>query len=131
MENIKFTGSKGVYYLPDINFDADTGVCEISGESFIEDSVSFFAPYIQWLHDYLTLKDNLVFNFKLSYFNTSSSKRILEILRLLSSYEKQGKSISVNWILLATDHDMEDEIEDFEIISGIKINTLDGRLEDE
>jgi hypothetical protein len=127
MENIKSKGTKEVYYFPDINFDAERGVCELGGESFIEDSVGFYAPYMQWLKDYLDTNNSLEFNFSLTYFNTSSSKRILDILRLLREYELKGKAITVNWILTATDHDMEDEIEDFTIISKIDINVIDRR----
>jgi hypothetical protein len=125
MENIEFKGYKDVFYFPDIYFDAEKGICEIAGESFLEDSVKFYSPYIEWIKEYLTKNDSLVINFKLTYFNTSSSKRILDILKLVKEFIKQGKNIEINWFFLIDDEDILMEVEDFAIIADVKINIFD------
>lgn len=125
MENIQFKGYKDVFYYPDIDFDAQRGICEISGESFIEDSVQFYTPYIEWIRNYLTNNQNLTINFKLTYFNTSSSKRILDILKLVKEFINKGREITVNWHFLIDDEDIMMEVEDFAIITGVEINIFE------
>ena len=55
MENLKIKGSHGVFFIPTVVFDARTGVCEISGESYLEDAAEFYNPLIDWIDKYITL----------------------------------------------------------------------------
>ncbi len=125
MENIVFKGYKDIFYFPDINFNADKAFCEISGESFLENSVEFYTPYIEWIREFLSKNENLTINFKLTYFNTSSSKRILDILKLLKNYINLGRNIEINWYFKNDDDDIKMEVEDFSIIADVEINTFD------
>lgn len=56
----------------------------------------------------------LTFNIKLTYFNTSGSKHLLNIFNMLDNYQsnKQAK-IVVNWFYLKEDIDMIDVVEDY------------------
>jgi len=68
-----------------------------------------------------------VFNFKLKYFNTSSSKCIIDILHILRKFEEKGGEIEVNWFYDSSEEDIEDEleeIEDFMIETNIRINMI-------
>ena len=126
MENIEIEGYQDDYFIPTVNFSAETGVCEISGESYLEETVEFYTPLLKWLEKYTTeIKELLTFNFKLTYFNTSSSKRILDILLILKEYEDAGGDITVNWYYEEGDTDMEDEVEDFMIASDLEINMIE------
>ncbi len=125
MENIHIGGSHDVFFVPSVDFNAETGVCEISGESYLEETVDFYAPLIQWLEDYMdNVKKPIIFNFKLTYFNTSSSRSILDILNVLKAYEDEGNKIEVNWYYDADDTDMEEEVEDFMLESEVEINLI-------
>lgn len=124
MENKIIKGSRGVYFIPTVNFSAETGVCELAGESFLEDTVEFYGPLIDWLKEYIKTGKSLTFNFKLTYFNTSSSRSILDILNLLKSHEKAGGEVTVNWHYDERDIDMEEEIEDYMIESELEINMI-------
>jgi hypothetical protein len=128
MENIYITGSHGANFIPTVNFDAETGVCELAGESYLEDTIEFYAPLFKWLKVYTSeIKKPIQFNFKLRYFNTASSKCIIDILHILRKYEENGGKIEVNWYYDATEEDIEDEleeIEDFMIETNIKINMV-------
>jgi hypothetical protein len=124
MENKVIKGSRGVYFIPTVNFDAEIGVCELAGESFLEDTVEFYGPLIQWIKDFLKLNKPITFNFKLTYFNTSSSRSILDILNLLKNFERQGGQVAVNWHFDERDIDMEEEIEDYMIESELEINMI-------
>lgn len=125
MENLLIEGSTGEYFVPSVNFDAPSGKCVISGESYLEDSVAFYEPLLKWLERYMQeINKPIDFEFKLTYFNTSSSKRILDIFRLLKDYEKNGGLVKVNWYYEDDDTDILEEIEDFMIISKLHINVI-------
>jgi len=124
MENIDIKGFKDDFFIPTVNFNAETGVCEIAGESYLEETVEFYAPLIKWLEEYIdTTKNNkITFNFKLTYYNTSSSKRIVDILLILKSFEEKGGNVQVNWFYEEDDLDIVEEVEDFMKISRLNIN---------
>lgn len=125
MENIEIKGYKDDYFIPTVNFNAETGVCELAGESYLEETVEFYTPLLKWLEEYTTVeKRPLTFNFKLTYFNTSSSKRILDIMLMLKEYEENGGAVVANWFIEDDDSDMEDEVEDFKIASDLDIKII-------
>ncbi len=125
MENLYIKGSQDVFHVPSVKFDAQTGICEISGESYLEETVDFYEPLIYWLEDYIDETNGAItFNFKLSYFNTSSSRSILDILNLLKQYEENDGDVIVNWYLDLSDNDLKEEVEDFTIETDLKINLL-------
>lgn len=122
MENITLKSSPATPYFPDVNFDYNTGVCEISGESYMEETYKFYLPLLTWLKDYVKNEQKqLELNIKLVYLNTSSTKCVLDMLEILKDYEDQGGNVKVNWFYDKNDPDMIDEVEDFEAESGIKI----------
>jgi len=124
MENLKIIGEKNVFFIPTVNFSVETGICELDGESYLENTFAFYAPLLKWLEDYMIhVNKPLTFNFGLIYFNTSSSRSILDILNMLKQYEKQGGSVTVNWKIRDWDEDLKQEIEDFSIDSDLTIHT--------
>lgn len=124
MENLQIKGSKGVYYIPTVDFNADTGVCELAGESFLEDTESFYSPIYDWLRTYTSqVNKPLTFNISLTYYNTSSSRSILTIFKILKEYKLNGGDVSINWYL-NEDKELIEEIEDFRIESELNINII-------
>lgn len=110
-------------YYPIVSCISEEGQCTIEGESYMEEAYKFYMPILDWIKDYTQSKQKpLTINFKLTYFNTSSSRLILDLLDLLAHAIKSGCKVSVNWYYDTEDPDMKDEIEDFEIESGVKIN---------
>jgi hypothetical protein len=128
MENINIEGKHGVNFVPTVDFNADTGICELAGESYLEDTIEFYAPLFSWLKQYSAeVKKPITFNFRLRYFNTSSSKCIIDILNILKSHEEKGYTVDVNWFYDAEEEDIEDEleeIEDFMIETNLKIKLV-------
>lgn len=99
---------------PEIHFDRASGTFSISGKSLPEDVVEFFRPVVDWLEAYS--KDPLEktpVDFKLIYFNTASSKLILDILMLLEEMHQQGHEVLVRWHSLESDEDMQDAGEEY------------------
>ncbi|MCK5536352.1 MAG: DUF1987 domain-containing protein, partial [Bacteroidales bacterium] len=74
---------------PLINFNIQDNTFVIAEKSLPANAVEFFDPIISWISDYLIKpNDNTCFDFKLDYFNTSSSK---QIARLLKGIQDSGK----------------------------------------
>ncbi len=124
MNDIHIQGVHEAYFVPTVNFIAATGKCEISGESYLEETTKFYAPLLTWIKEYTeTVKGPLNFDFKLSYFNTSSSKCLVDILDMLKKYQQSGGEVSVNWYYEDSDEELE-EVEDFIMETGLQINKI-------
>jgi hypothetical protein len=125
MENLEIKGSHKNFFIPTVSFNAKTGICEISGESFLEDTVEFYRPLIDWIEEYVTsVKGPLALIIKLTYFNTSTSRSILDILNLMRDFEESGGEVVVNWHYDENDIDMEEDIDDYIIDTGLEINKI-------
>ncbi len=124
MENLEIIAKPGSHFKPSVKLNAETGMCEIVGESYLEESSLFYQPIYDWLVEYIKTKRPLVFNFKLSYVNTSSSKHVLFILRLLKKYGDDGYDVQTNWHIEEGDMDTEEDVEDYMIITGLKIKII-------
>ena len=127
MKNILIPAVKETPYFPMVHFDYEKGVCEISGESYMEDCYKFYIPLIEWINDYCSKNKYIVFNFKLFYFNTQSSRMLLKIFETLTEFKAHGGEPTINWYYLRSDPDMIDEIEDFQHESGLAINLIEMR----
>jgi hypothetical protein len=113
-------------YYPEVAFNVETGICEISGESYMEEAYKFYAPLLDWVKEYLSNEGNdITLNFKLIYFNTSSSRLIVDFLDTLRKFKEDGKQVIVNWYFDPDDPDVKDEVEDFEIESGMDIELIE------
>lgn len=122
MQDFKIRGSKDQFYIPNINFIVDSGNLEISGESYLEDTVKFYDPIIAWLKEYLEdTSRKIEFKLKLTYFNTSSAKFLIYMLKQLKDFEDRGGDLTIVWYHLITDEDMVEEIEDFVNETGLDI----------
>ncbi|OFX48923.1 MAG: hypothetical protein A2046_08010 [Bacteroidetes bacterium GWA2_30_7] len=91
---------------PEINFNHLTGKLLIEGWSTPEDSFKFYEPVIAWLVEYEKNPATVTeFNIKLSYYNTSSSKWILEVFYFLERINRLHP-VNVSWF-----YDDEDMLE--------------------
>ncbi|MBO4772904.1 MAG: DUF1987 domain-containing protein [Bacteroidales bacterium] len=112
------------FFTPTVNFEVATGHCEIAGESYLEETSKFYARLLDWIRRYIsTIKGPLNFDFKLSYFNTSSSKCLVDILDLLKNYQNSGGEVTVNWYYDDSEEELE-EVEDFILETGLDINKI-------
>jgi hypothetical protein len=112
-------------YYPEVNFNSETGVCELIGESYMEEAYKFYTPMLTWLKEYcLELKKSVTLNLKLTYFNTNSSRLLLDLLDVLKKSLEAGNNVEVNWYYEEDDPDVKDEVEDFEIETGLQIKMI-------
>jgi hypothetical protein len=106
METIKIQGTEDT---PRIILDAESDILEISGRSLPEDVAAFYEPVLNWLKEYSeNPKDKTVLNFKLTYFNTASSKLLLDILMILEEMKEKGNAVLIKWHYPEEDEDMEE-----------------------
>jgi hypothetical protein len=107
---------------PKISFDDGSGALEIEGRSIPENSTEFYKPVFEWLDAYIDAPSaNTEFAFKLEYFNTSSSKCILDVLRKLEKLHVNGNKVVVNWFYEEDDEDMKEAGENYQRIVSVPI----------
>ena len=110
---------------PSVVLDTTRKVLEFSGESYPENAVQFYQAVQQKLEVYLEENSEpLTVNFKLDYFNTSSSKCLLDLLECLERSHQRGKSITVNWYYSEEDEDMHDSGTDFSLEVKLPFNLI-------
>jgi hypothetical protein len=109
---------------PRLYFNSETGEFEISGRSIPENSIEFYKPVINWLDHYIkTPNPYTLLVIKLEYFNTSSSKCLVEILRRLETLSDQS-IVNVKWCYEEEDEDMQESGEDFKEIIKVPIEMV-------
>ncbi len=92
---------------PRVVLDAEKGIFMLAQMSLPEDAVDFYTPVINWITEYArNPNEKTVFDMKLDYFNTASSKQLIQILLLLQSL-KDRSEVSINWYYKEIDEDMQ------------------------
>ncbi len=116
---------KATQDTPKVSFDAEKSIFEISGKSLPEDALSFYKPVFKWLDEYLnTPNKSTVFNFRFDYFNSASSKIIVELLKKISILQHNNDELTINWYFRDIDEDMQQVAEEFAYITNVKMNYI-------
>lgn len=112
---------------PEIILNNKTGQFLIEGRSFPEDANEFYQPVIHWLEVYiLQAAEVTTLEIYLEFFNTSSSKYILEILKRLSKIKTLGKKmVNVRWFYDKGDEDMFETGQDYKEICEINFEVIE------
>lgn len=122
MRNFYMEGSDKT---PSIRLDAESGEMEFSGKSIPENSADLYEPVMEWIDNYIkTPAEKTIFVVKLEYFNTSSSKYLLEIFRRFEELFKKGKKVAVQWYYELEDEDMQESGDDFRDILKIPVELI-------
>ena len=124
MDTLKITGTQD---MPTIVLDKEAGYFEISGKSFPADVTVFYKPIIDWLDDYAENPlAETVFNLKMDYFNTASSKVILDILYKLEDLSLAGDSkVLIKWYYPDDDEDMMETGEEYDEIVDVDFELIE------
>ncbi|NOZ45752.1 MAG: DUF1987 domain-containing protein [Chlorobi bacterium] len=105
---------KGTTDTPEVNLDKKTGELMLKGSSLPEDVKEFYNPILNWLDEYFNEPNEQTdFIFEMVYFNTASSKMILDIMFKLKDAIEDGKNVKVSWNYFEDDEDMLEAGEDF------------------
>ncbi|HLW08439.1 MAG TPA: DUF1987 domain-containing protein [Marinilabiliaceae bacterium] len=111
---------KGTDDTPNVILDKSSGQFELSGRSLPEDVSSFYEVVLNWIDEYAADPlDRTEFNIKLEYFNTASSKVILDILLKFEEIVENGKEVVVKWFYHEDEEDMLEAGEEYSDIVDI------------
>jgi hypothetical protein len=116
---------KGTQETPEILFDKAGGIFSISGKSLPEDVKDFYNPVINWIEEYSKSPNpETLLKVKMEYFNTASSKMILEIFELFKALLDAGHPVTIDWYYQEDDEDMQDAGEDYADILEVPFNFI-------
>jgi len=93
---------------PYLLLDADNGMIKIEGRSIPENAIDFYQPILNWIDSYIKEpKDKTEVHFKLEYFNTSSSKRLFDIMKKVENIASlDNKTAVISWYYEEDDEDI-------------------------
>ena len=103
MDRIKIRASERT---PEVDFDFQSNLFRIAGESYPENVAEFYAEHIEKFETHLAkLRGaSIKFTFELIYFNSSSARVIMELLDVMEKAALEGNQVEIYWI-----HDKEDD----------------------
>ena len=120
MENLNLDGTAKT---PTVDFKS-SGELLIKGRSIPENSIEFYKPLIDWISVYSeTPEKSTDVNIQLEYFNTSSSKCILDVFKKLESLS--DTDVKVKWYYEEDDEDMLEAGEDYEAIINLPFEMIE------
>lgn len=120
-------------FTPKVFFDLDNSVFEISGFSRPENVIGFYKPILKWLEDYNdnVLSKNINFeksiltlNLKMTYFNSASSKFLLDVMLEFMKFMSKGNKIEVNWYYEEGDDEILESGEEIADMLGYNFNFI-------
>ncbi len=119
LESVNIRG-RNIY--PAVRLDKEKSIFELSGRSLPEDVDAFYIPIIDWLQKYVLFpNDYTEFIFKFDYYNSSTARKIIDILLLVEqiSINFPDKKVKIIWYYEDGDEVMKDNGEDFQNVIKI------------
>jgi hypothetical protein len=104
---------EGTAKTPQVAFNDSPLSMEISGRSIPENSIAFYTPLLEWVDENLKGSGSLEVSIRLEYFNTSSSKCLMDLLKRI---EQSPVNATVLWYYEEEDEDMLEAGEDYDAI---------------
>jgi len=98
---------QGTDDTPLVDYNIETHIFSLSGRSFPENAVDFYAPVIAWVEQLLseTEQKTYVFDIYFEYLNTASSKQIIKMLLAIEKFIEKH-TVSIRWFYEKEDTDM-------------------------
>lgn len=114
-----------------VELDHEKGEFKFSGESRPENAPSFFDPIIVWISEFKKYieQKNQIFElktiFKLDYFNSTSTKYIVDILKELKNIEElPNVNLRTEWHYKEIDEDIEESGKELKDWTGLNIDLI-------
>ena len=123
MEDLNIEGTPKT---PTIRFDMNSGEMLIKGRSIPENSIEFYKPLTDALDaycEYPQAETKVII--QLEYFNTSSSKCILDVFKKLEKINSGDSNVVINWHYEEDDEDMLEAGEDYEAIINVPFKMIE------
>jgi len=107
----------GTLVTPSVDFDRATGLLTIAGVSMPEDMGRFYSPLLAWMRKYAeNPAPETVFRIAFSYFNTATSKVLLELFAICENIHESAHPVRIEWCYIPDDFDMIEAGENYEMI---------------
>lgn len=103
---------------PAIYCNLSRGRLDIKGRSSPENTPAFYSPIKQAISSEDNL-ERLNVRISLEYFNTSSSKCLYDIFKVIRAKQKNGTDVNVRWYYEEYDEDMLEAGEDYSDILNL------------
>lgn len=113
---------------PFVLLDASIGRITFEGRSIPENVIDYYQPILNWIDEYsMSPHEQTTVNFKFEYFNTSSSKRIFDIMKKVEHLAiSSGKAVLINWYYEEDDEDIFFAGNDYKaLISKVEFNLIE------
>lgn len=105
---------------PQVLLDPDEGEMFLGGRSIPDNALDLFGPMLDWASKYVENPQKITkITFDFEYYNTASSKSILEFLLIMNELQKKYCEIKVYWHYKEDDDDMMEEGEVYSDIVNI------------
>ena len=107
---------------PYVLVDEASSYLKLEGRCFHENAGAFFKEINDWLDSYLST-DFKIFTFdnELNYFNSSTTKLLLDMLLKMDKYSSDENKVIINWIstddneiMIECGEDFQEEMENLE-----------------
>lgn len=108
---------------PEIDFNSETGILKIKGQSYPENAFKFYEALFDWIDDYFEINNgDTQLDVILIYLNTSSIKCLMDIIYKFEQVAQKGRKVKINWYYKANNRnilecgrefqeDLEEELE--------------------
>jgi hypothetical protein len=115
----------GTNKTPKIEF-LTTGDLKMEGKSIPENCFEFYKPAIDWLIDLKNQPPNkITMAVKLEYINTSSSKTILNMFKILQDLTNQKQTeIEIKWFFDREDADLQEEGQNYKTCTKLPFTLI-------
>lgn len=112
----------GTPKTPAVRATRNPFLLELSGRSIPENSIAFYQPVMDWIEHHCSKGEGtLEINIRLEYFNTSSSKCLMDLLKRVESGNCPAR---VNWYYEEDDEDMLEAGEDYDAIIDLPFRLI-------
>ncbi|MFY0601157.1 MAG: DUF1987 domain-containing protein [Cyclobacteriaceae bacterium] len=111
---------------PYVKIDSEESKIIFCGKSSPPNSIHFYYPIIEKIKKlFADVEETIVVDFSFRYFNTSSSKCLFDLFKMLKGMEKEGKELEINWHYEEDDDDMLETGEDYADILDLEFNYIE------
>jgi hypothetical protein len=105
---------------PQVILDSYNNIFEIKGKSYPENVNLFFNPILDWLEKYAkNPNEESIFIVNLDYCNSSSYKKIVEMILIFEKIYKQGRTAKIIWYHKEDDESIKERGEDIKMVLDI------------
>lgn len=129
MESILLTATAKT---PEISFDAEKGLLTMKGRSIPEHTVEFYKPLHQWIEEYgQNPQAFTTVEIFIEYYNTSSSKSILDLFKRLEYIHKLGHDMLIKWYYEEDDEALLESGEEYETMVDVPFELISVPVDDD